>query len=182
MDKLISAVQEALPLLPRKRSPARELRCEMNPKNGISRPLQVDRVTESFPSTTSFAQRGRRTKRCATGRRGRSGSDAGILGGSHPYAKQSLLQHIRRAEKQLIFAESRTGWAIVHGVVRGSRNRTSRWTGPYDALLPTRTVPPRIPNWRTDPVLRQRCHRKWSACPESSCRARIQSSSSSSSN
>jgi N utilization substance protein A len=75
------------------------------------------------------------------------------------YAKQSLMQHIRRAEKQLIFTEfkDRVG-DIISGVVRRfDRSDVSVDLGKYEALLPNRE---RVPTEEYQIGERIRCYVK----------------------
>ena len=75
------------------------------------------------------------------------------------YAKQALMQHIRRAEKQLIFTEfkDRVG-DIISGVVRRfDRSDVSVDLGKYEALLPNRE---RVPTEEYQIGERIRCYVK----------------------
>ncbi|MBN2505638.1 MAG: transcription termination/antitermination protein NusA [Verrucomicrobia bacterium] len=145
MDKLISAVQEALTTAAKKAiGPARELRCEMNPKNGdikaFAKLIVVDRVLSKHDQV-SLAEARRIRPDAQLGDEVEvevTPADFGRIAST--YAKQSLLQHIRRAEKALIFAEfkDRVG-DIVHGLVRRfEKSDVTIDLGRYDALLPNR--------------------------------------------
>ena len=164
MDKLIGAVQEALTTAAKKAiGPARELRCEMNPKNGdikaFARLIVVDKVV--FKHDQVSLNEARRVKPDA-----QLGdevevevtpADFGRIAST--YAKQSLLQHIRRAEKQLIFTEfkDRVG-DIVHGLVRRfEKSDVTVDLGRYDALLPNRE---RVPTEEYQIGERIRCYVK----------------------
>src|SRR5260370_22958100 len=60
------------------------------------------------------------------------------------YAKQSLMQHIRRAEKNLIFTEfkDRVGDIVSGTVRRFDRSDVTIDLGKYEALLPNREREP----------------------------------------
>jgi transcription termination/antitermination protein NusA len=164
MDKLISAVQEALTTAAKKAiGPARELRCEMNPKNGdikaFAKLIVVDKVVSKHDQVSlnearrnkPDAQLGDEVEVEVTP------ADFGRIAST--YAKQSLLQHIRRAEKQLIFTEfkDRVG-DIVHGLVRRfEKSDVTVDLGRYDALLPNRE---RVPTEEYQIGERIRCYVK----------------------
>ncbi|PYJ03999.1 MAG: transcription termination/antitermination protein NusA [Verrucomicrobia bacterium] len=132
-DILVAAVQEALVAAAKKAiGPARELRCAIDPKTGdiraFAKLLVSEKVLSKHDQISVFDAR--RLKPDATGF-GRIASQ---------YAKQSLMQHIRRAEKQLIFTEfkDRVG-DIISGVVRRfERSDVHVDLGKYEALLPNR--------------------------------------------
>ncbi len=164
MEKLIGAVQEALTSAAKKAiGPARELRCEMDPKTGeikaFAKLIVVEKVESKHDQISLFD--GRRIKPEA-----KLGdelevevtpADFGRIAST--YAKQSLLQHIRRAEKQLIFSEfkDRVG-DIVHGVVRRfEKSDVTVDLGRYDALLPNRE---RVPTEEYQIGERIRCYVK----------------------
>ena len=75
------------------------------------------------------------------------------------YAKQALMQHIRRAEKQLIFAEfkDRVGEIISGTVRRFDRSDVIVDLGKYEALLPNRE---RVPTEEYQIGERIRCYVK----------------------
>ena len=75
------------------------------------------------------------------------------------YAKQALMQHIRRAEKQLIFTEfkDRVGDIIGGTVRRFDRSDVIVDLGKYEALLPNRE---RVPTEEYQPGERLRCYVK----------------------
>src|SRR6185436_874066 len=121
---LIAAVEEALLSAAKKAvGPARELRCVIDPKSGDIKAfakLQVsDRVLSKHDQISVFdarrikpdAQVGEEVEVEVT--------PTGFGRIASQYAKQSLMQHIRRAEKALIFTEfkDRVG-DIISGTVR----------------------------------------------------------------
>src|SRR5207245_3754176 len=73
------------------------------------------------------------------------------------YAKQALMQHIRRAEKQLIFTEfkDRVGDIISGTVRRFERSDVTVDLGKYEALLPNRE---RVPTEEYQIGERIRCY------------------------
>jgi len=75
------------------------------------------------------------------------------------YAKQSLMQHIRRAEKNLIFAEfkDRVGDIVSGTVRRFERSDVIVDLGKYEALLPNRE---RVPTEEYQITERIRCYVK----------------------
>ena len=75
------------------------------------------------------------------------------------YAKQALMQHIRRAEKQLIFTEfkDRVGDIISGTVRRFERSDVTLDLGKYEALLPNRE---RVPTEEYQIGERIRCYVK----------------------
>jgi len=144
-DVLVAAVQEALVSAAKKAvGPARELRCAIDPKTGDIRAFAKLVVSEKVLSKhdqisvfdarriKSDAQLGEEVEVEVT--------PAGFGRIASQYAKQALMQHIRRAEKALIFAEfkDRVG-DIVSGVVRRfERSDVHVDLGKYEALLPNR--------------------------------------------
>jgi transcription termination/antitermination protein NusA len=144
-DVLLAAVQEALLSAAKKAvGPARELRCTIDPKNGdiraFAKLIVVEKVSSKHDelglteaqALKSDAQLGDEIEKEVTPANfGRIASQ---------YAKQALMQHIRRAEKELIYTEfkDRTG-DIVSGIVRRfDRSDVTVDLGRYEALLPNR--------------------------------------------
>jgi transcription termination/antitermination protein NusA len=144
-DVLVGAVQEALVSAAKKAvGPARELRCSIDPKTGdikaFAKLIVADKVLLKHDQISIFdakrikadAQLGEELEVEVT--------PQGFGRIASQYAKQSLLQHIRRAEKQLIFTEfkDRVG-DIVSGVVRGFERSDVRVDlGKFEASLPNR--------------------------------------------
>src|SRR6202451_2310796 len=142
---LVAAVEEALLSAAKKAvGPARELRCGIDPKTGdikaFAKLLVSDKVVSKHDQITVFdarrikpdAQLGEELEVEVT--------PAGFGRIASQYAKQSLMQHVRRAEKQLIFTEfkDRVG-DILSGVVRRfERSDVTIDLGKYEALLPNR--------------------------------------------
>lgn len=144
-EVLLAAVEDALVAAAKKAvGPARELRCTIDPQTGdikaFAKLIVVDRVLLKHDQISLFdarrikpdAQLGEEIEVEVTP------SDFGRI--ASQYAKQALMQHIRRAEKELIFAEfkGRTG-DIVSGIVRRfDRSDVTIDLGRYEALLPNR--------------------------------------------
>jgi N utilization substance protein A len=163
-DILVAAVQEALVSAAKKAiGPARELRCEIDQKTGdiraFAKLMVSERVLSKHDQISVFDAR-------------RIKPDA-LLGEeievevtptnfgriASQYAKQALMQHIRKAEKQLIFTEfkDRVG-DIISGVVRRfDRSDVTIDLGKYEALLPNRE---RVPTEEYQIGERIRCYVK----------------------
>ena len=163
-DTLLAAVQEALVSAAKKAvGPARELRCTIDAKTGDikawARLIVSDKVISKHDQISVF-----------DARRIKSGAQvgeevevevtpAGFGRIASQYAKQALMQHLRKAEKALIFAEfkDRTG-DIVSGVVRRfERSDVTIDLGRYEALLPNRE---RVPTEEYQVGERLRCYVK----------------------
>lgn len=161
-DVLLTAVQDALVSAAKKAvGPARELRCTIDPKSGdikaFAKLVVSDRVISKHDQISVFDAR--RTKPDA-----QIGEElelevtpANFGRIASQYAKQSLLQHLRKAEKTLIFTEfkDRVG-DIVSGVVRRfDRSDVTIDLGRYEALLPNRE---RVPTEEYQIGERIRCY------------------------
>lgn len=163
-DTLLAAVQEALVSAAKKAvGPARELRCTIDAKTGDikawARLVVSDKVISKHDQISVFdarrikagAQVGEEVEVEVT--------PAGFGRIASQYAKQALMQHLRKAEKALIFAEfkDRTG-DIVSGVVRRfERSDVTIDLGRYEALLPNRE---RVPTEEYQVGERLRCYVK----------------------
>ncbi|MCX7722059.1 MAG: transcription termination factor NusA [Verrucomicrobiae bacterium] len=142
-DTLIAAVQESLLAAAKKAvGPARALRVEIDRKTGDIRAIAKLIVAEKVVSKhdqISLADARRIKPDAKIGDEIEvevTPRDFGRIASAN--AKQALLQHIRKAEKQLIFAEfkDRVG-EIVSGVVRRfERSDVIVDLGKYEALLP----------------------------------------------
>lgn len=144
-DVMIAAVNEALVMAAKKAvGPARELRCEIDAKSGAIRAfaklLVVERVQSKHDEMSLFdalrkkddAKVGDEIEIEVTP------SNFGRIAAQ--FAKQALMQHVRKAEKSLIWEEfkDRTG-DIVSGIVRRfERSDVKVDLGRYEALLPNR--------------------------------------------
>lgn len=142
---LTKAVEEALLAAAKKAvGPARDLRVVIDPKTGeikaFAKLIVTDKVMFKHDQISIFDAR-RIKAEVAIGEELEvevTPTDFGRIASMN--AKQSLMQHIRRAEKQLIYTEfkDRTG-DIVSGVVRRfERSDVTVDLGKYEALLPNR--------------------------------------------
>src|SRR3989454_7254042 len=163
-DVLIAAVNEAL-LAAAKRAigPARELRCAIDQKSGdikaFAKLVVSEKVVSKHDQISVFdarrikpdAQVGEEVEVEVT--------PAGFGRIASQYAKQSLMQHIRRAEKNLIFAEfkDRVGDIVSGTVRRFERSDVTIDLGKYEALLPNRE---RVPTEEYQIGERIRCYVK----------------------
>ena len=161
---LVAAVQEALLSAAKKAiGPARELRCAIDQKNGdiraFAKLVVSDKVLSKHDQISVFDAR--RVK--ADAQLGEEleveVTPAGFGRIASQYAKQALMQHIRRAEKQLIFTEfkDRVGDIIGGTVRRFERSDVTMDLGKYEALLPNRE---RVPTEEYQIGERIRCYVK----------------------
>ena len=144
-DTLLSAVQEALLSAAKKAvGPARELRVAIDPKNGdikaFAKLIATDKVISKHDQISIFEAR-RLKADVQIGEELEievTPTDFGRIASQN--AKQALMQHIRRAEKQLIYAEfkDRTGDIVSGTVRRFDRSDVTVDLGKYEALLPNR--------------------------------------------
>jgi len=163
-DVLIAAVHEALLSAAKKAvGPARELRVVIDQKNGdikaFAKLIVSERVISKHDQISVFD--GRRIKSDA-----QIGEElevevtpVGFGRIAAQYAKQALMQHLRRAEKQLIFTEfkDRVGDIISGTVRRFERSDVIVDLVKYEALLPNRE---RVPTEEYQIGERIRCYVK----------------------
>src|SRR5512147_997607 len=163
-EVLVGAVQEALLSAAKKAvGPARELRVAIDPKNGdikaFAKLIVSERVISKHDQISVFEARRLKPDAKVGDELEVEVTPAGFGRIASQYAKQALMQHIRRAEKQLIFSEfkDRTG-DIVSGVVRRfDRSDVTVDLGRYEALLPNRE---RVPTEEYQIGDRIRCYVK----------------------
>src|SRR5258707_6918108 len=163
-DILVAAVEEALVSAAKKAvGPARELRCAIDTKTGdikaFAKLVVSEKVISKHDQITVFDARRIKPDAQLGDEIEVEVTPAGFGRIASQYAKQSLMQHIRRAEKQLIFTEfkDRVG-DIVSGVVRRfDRSDVSVDLGKYEALLPNRE---RVPTEEYQIGERIRCYVK----------------------
>ena len=144
-DVLVSAVEEALVSAAKKAiGPARELRCVISPKSGdikaFAKLIVSDKVVSKHDQLSVFDARRIKADAQIGEELEVEVTPTGFGRIAAQYAKQALLQQVRRAEKDLIYAEfkDRTG-DIVSGVVRRfDRSDVTIDLGKYEALLPNR--------------------------------------------
>jgi len=163
-DTLIGAVEEALVAAAKKAiGPARELRCSIDPKTGDIKAWAKLIVTETVVSKhdqISLAEARRIKKDAQIGdeiEKEVTPENFGRIAAQ--YAKQSLLTHVRRAEKALIYDEfkDRTGDIVSGTVRRFERSDVVVDLGRFEALLPNRE---RVPTEEYQPGERIRCYVK----------------------
>ena len=163
-DVLLAAVQEALLSAAKKAvGPARELRCTIDAKSGDiqawAKLMVSDRVISKHDQLSLFEARRLKPDAQIGQEIEVEVTPSGFGRIASQYAKQALMQHLRKAEKALIFAEfrDRTG-DIVSGVVRRfDRSDVSIDLGRYEALLPNRE---RVPTEEYQIGERIRCYVK----------------------
>src|SRR5436190_8595640 len=144
-DLLVAAVQEALLSAAKKAiGPARELRCVIDQKNGdikaFAKLVVSEKVLSKHDQISVFDARRINPDAVVGEELEVEVTPTGFGRIASQYAKQALMQHIRRAEKQLIFTEfkDRVG-DIISGVVRRfDRSDVTIDLGKYEALLPNR--------------------------------------------
>jgi N utilization substance protein A len=163
-DILVAAVQEALVSAAKKAvGPARELRCTIDPKSGdiraFAKLVVSDKVISKHDQLSVFDARRIKSDAVIGDELEVEVTPTGFGRIASQYAKQALMQHIRRAEKQLIFTEfkDRVG-DIISGVVRRfERSDVHVDLGKYEALLPNRE---RVPTEEYQIGERIRCYVK----------------------
>jgi N utilization substance protein A len=144
-DALVAAVQDSLVSAAKKAvGPARELRCEINSKSGdikaFAKLIVSEKVISKHDQISLFEARRLKSDAVIGQEVEVEVTPTGFGRIAAQYAKQALLQHVRRAEKKLIYDEfkDRTG-DIVSGVVRRfDRSDVTIDLGKYEALLPNR--------------------------------------------
>src|SRR2546427_4048906 len=163
-DVLVSAVHEALLSAAKKAvGPARELRVAIDQKNGDIRAFAKLMVSERVISThdqISVVDARRIKAEAQVGEEVEvEVTPVGFGRIAAQYAKQALMQHIRRAEKQLIFSEFKDRVSdIISGTVRRfDRSDVLIDLGKYEALLPNRE---RVPTEEYQIGERIRCYVK----------------------
>jgi transcription termination/antitermination protein NusA len=163
-EVLIAAVEEALLSAAKKAvGPARELRVAIDPKSGdiraFAKLVVVEKVNSKHDEISLFdarrinseAQLGEEVEVEVTP------ANFGRIASQN--AKQALMQHIRRAEKELIYTEfrDRTGDIVSGTVRRFERSDVLVDLGKYEALLPNRE---RVPTEEYQIGERIRCYVK----------------------
>jgi N utilization substance protein A len=153
---LLSAAKKAI-------GPARELRCEIDQKSGdiraFAKLVVADKAQSKHDQITVFDARRIKADAQIGDELEVEVTPAGFGRIASQYAKQALMQHIRRAEKQLIFTEfkDRVGDIISGTVRRFERSDVTVDLGKYEALLPNRE---RVPTEEYQIGERIRCYVK----------------------
>jgi len=144
-DVLLAAVQEALLSAAKKAvGPARELRCEIDSKGGdiraFAKLVVSDKVVSKHDQISIFDARRIRPTAQLGEEIEVEVTPAGFGRIASQNAKQALMQQIRRAEKQMIFAEfkDRVGDIVSGTVRRFERSDVMVDLGKFEALLPNR--------------------------------------------
>src|ERR1041384_7653170 len=163
-DVLVGAVQEALLSAAKKAiGPARELRVEIDPKNGdiraFAKLVVSDRVISRRDQISVFDARRIKADAQVGEELEVEVTPTGFGRIASQYAKQALMQHIRKAEKALIFTEfkDRVGDIISGTVRRFERSDVLVDLGKYEALLPNKE---RVPTEEYQVGERIRCYVK----------------------
>jgi transcription termination/antitermination protein NusA len=163
-DVLVAAVEEALLSAAKKAvGPARELRVAIDQKNGdikaFAKLIVSDRVISKHDQISVFDARRLKADAQVGEELELEVTPVGFGRIAAQYAKQALMQHIRRAEKQLIFTEfkDRVGDIISGTVRRFERSDVIVDLGKYEALLPNRE---RVPTEEYQVGERIRCYVK----------------------
>src|SRR5664279_4965719 len=163
-DVLSAAVQEALLSAAKKAvGPARELRVIIDQKNGdiraFAKLVVSEKVISKHDQISLFDGRRIRAEAQLGEEVEVEVTPVGFGRIAAQYAKQALMQHIRREEKRLIFTEfkDRVG-DIINGTVRRfDRSDVLVDLGKYEALLPNRE---RVPTEEYQVGERIRCYVK----------------------
>jgi N utilization substance protein A len=163
-DVLVQAIQESLISAAKKAvGPARELRCEINPKSGdiraFAKLLVSERVISKHDQISLFDARRLKPEAQLGEEVEVEVTPNGFGRIAAQYAKQALLQQVRKFEKEMVYAEfkDRIG-DIVSGVVRRfDRSDVLVDLGKFEALLPNRE---RVPTEEYHPGERIRCYVK----------------------
>jgi transcription termination/antitermination protein NusA len=163
-DVLSGAVQEALLSAAKKAvGPARELRVAIDQKSGdiraFAKLVVADKVISKHDQISVFDARRLKPEAQVGEELELEVTPVGFGRIAAQYAKQALMQHIRRAEKQLIFTEfkDRVGDIISGTVRRFDRSDVIVDLGKYEALLPNRE---RVPTEEYQVGERIRCYVK----------------------
>ncbi len=144
-DVLVGAVQEALLSAAKKAvGPARELRVAIDPKNGdikaFAKLIVSEKVISKHDQISVFDARRIKADAQVGEELEIEVTPTGFGRIASQYAKQALMQQLRRAEKSLIFAEfkDRVGDIISGTVRRFDRSDVLVDLGKYEALLPNK--------------------------------------------
>src|SRR6478736_3469990 len=163
-DVLVGAVQEALLSAAKKAvGPARELRVTIDPKNGDikawAKLIVTEKVISIHDQISVFDARRIKADAQIGDEIEKEVTPTGFGRIAAQYAKQALMQQIRRAEKAMIFTEfkDRVGDIISGTVRRFERSDVYVDLGKYEALLPNKE---RVPTEEYQVGERIRCYVK----------------------
>src|SRR6185369_16693254 len=142
---LLAAVEEALLSAAKKAvGPARELRCTIDPKTGdikaFAKLVVSDKVISKHDQISIFDARRIKPDSQIGEELEIEVTPANFGRIASQNAKQALMQHIRRAEKQLIYTEfkDRAGDIVSGTVRRFDRSDVTVDLGKFEAVLPNR--------------------------------------------
>src|SRR3989449_1155882 len=163
-DVLVKAVEDALLSAAKKAvGPARELRCAIDPKTGdiraFAKLVVSDKVASKHDQISLFDARRLKSDAQLGDEIEVEVTPANFGRIASQNAKQALMQHIRRAEKELIYSEfkDRTGDIVSGTVRRFERSDVTVDLGKFEALLPNRE---RVPTEEYQIGERIRCYVK----------------------
>jgi len=163
-DVLVKAVEEALLSAAKKAvGPARELRCAIDPKTGdiraFAKLIVSEKVVSKHDQISVFDARRIKPDSQPGDEVEVEVTPANFGRIASQNAKQALMQHIRRAEKELIYSEfkDRTGDIVSGTVRRFDRSDVIVDLGKFEALLPNRE---RVPTEEYQIGERIRCYVK----------------------
>jgi len=163
-DVLLKAVEDALLTAAKKAvGPARELRCVIDPKSGdiraFAKLVVSEKVISKHDQISLFGARRLKPEAQLGDEVEVEVTPANFGRIASQNAKQALMQHLRRAEKELIFAEfrDRAGDIVSGAVRRFDRSDVTIDLGRYEALLPNRE---RVPTEEYQIGDRIRCYVK----------------------
>jgi N utilization substance protein A len=163
-DVLVGAVQAALLSAAKKAvGPARELRVEIDQKNGdikaFAKLIVSEKVISQHDQISVFDARRLKPDAQVGDEIEKEVTPANFGRVASQFAKQALMQTIRQAEKSMIFAEfkDRVGEIISGTVRRFERSDVILDLGKYEALLPNRE---RVPTEEYQVGERIRCYVK----------------------
>ena len=144
-ETLMAAVHEALLSAAKKAvGPARELRVEIDPKNGdiraFAKLIVADRVISQHDQISVFDARRLKADAKVGDEIEKEVTPTGFGRVAAQYAKQALMQKVRQAEKALIFTEfkDRVGDIVSGTVRRFDRSDVILDLGKYEALMPNK--------------------------------------------
>jgi N utilization substance protein A len=163
-DVLLKAVEDALLSAAKKAvGPARELRCVIDSKSGdiraFAKLVVSEKVISKHDQISLFDARRLKPEAQLGDEVEVEVTPANFGRIASQNAKQALMQHLRRAEKELIFAEfrDRAGDIVSGSVRRFDRSDVTIDLGRYEALLPNRE---RVPTEEYQIGDRIRCYVK----------------------
>lgn len=163
-EVLMGAVQEALLSAAKKAvGPARELRVEMDSKNGVikafAKLIVADKVISQHDQISVFDARRIKPDAKVGDEIEKEVTPQGFGRVAAQYAKQALMQKVRQAEKAMIMTEfkDRVGDIVSGTVRRFDRSDVILDLGKYEALMPNKE---RVPTEEYQVGERIRCYVK----------------------